>query len=98
MPATERATIPWTKDPVDTLWFTFDWTSWLQTGETITQYGTSVDTNAVKMCDQLDGAQVFIEITGGTTGTKTLATCTITTSMGATYSAHKWIYINTRIG
>ncbi len=95
----------WVKDPADVAWYEFDWsgaasngTPWLPTGVTIASYTVTVDANLTKANAQLQGPLVLIQVSGGTAGTESVVTCSITTSETPpnTYDTQKSIFIQTR--
>lgn len=72
------------KDPDAVLDYTWDWSAWLASGETITDAtvtpsGTGLTVNGTPTTG---AATVTAWLTGGTAGTEYLVTCHITTSQG----------------
>lgn len=74
------------KDPQDELDYTFDWTDWLATGETISDYtvtvpqGLTVGTGA-KATSESSGI-VTVWLSGGTLGEIYTLVCNIETNAG----------------
>ena len=87
----------WVKDPLDVASYTFDWSSFLATGETISSRTTTVDANLTKLSDSATTTTVSVKVSGGTNGTQSLVTCQVVTSAGNTYETEKYITIATRI-
>ena len=86
----------WVKDPVDVAWYKFDWSSFLDVGDTITGATVSVDTSLTKVISINDATSVSAKFSGGTSGGSSVVTCVITTANGNTYETSKTIYIQTR--
>ena len=96
----------WVKDPLDTVWFTFNWggdpttnppsPSFLASGETITAHTTTVDSNLTKLSDTATSTTVSVQVTGGVNSTQSLVSCNIHTSAGNIYETEKFIFIVTR--
>lgn len=74
-------TVKVAKDPDDIDTFTWDWSSRLATGETISGKSFTV-TGGTVASSSISGATVLASISGGTAGTYIQATCRITTSAG----------------
>jgi hypothetical protein len=85
----------WVKDPLDTCWFEFDWSSFLAADETITSYTTSVNSNLVKLSDSATDTAVSVQVSGGS-GESGRITCNIQTSASNTYEVEKPVLIRTR--
>ena len=84
------------KDPSAVLDYVFDWTEWLATGETITDYTITADTGiTVDSSTELDG-KVTVWLSGGTAGQNYKVACKITTSAGRTDERTIWIKVTDR--
>lgn len=70
-----------TKDPQARLDYGWDWSAWLDTGETITAH-TLTATGVIVESSSVIGEKVVAWLTGGTAGTEARALCQITTSAG----------------
>lgn len=69
------------KDPEARLDYTWDWTAWLETGETITAHTVAVTKGDVTLDGDTEAAGVVTAwVTGGTAATIAWVTCHITTS------------------
>lgn len=86
----------WVKDPADDTLYQFDWSEFLEPGETIASYSTTVDTNLTKLAELATATSVSVRVSGGTDATESLVTCNIVTSLGNTYDTEKMISIVTR--
>jgi hypothetical protein len=73
-----------TKDPNAVLDYGFDWTLWLQTGETISSSTWTVPTGLTKDTDTKTTTATVVWLSGGTAGTNYDVTCRIVTSGGRT--------------
>ena len=73
-----------TKDPDATLDYVFDWSGWLEAGETISSHTVTVDTGLTKDSDSESSGVVTAWLSGGTAGDKYNVACEITTSLGRT--------------
>lgn len=71
------------KDPAALLDYQFDWTDWLDQGETISSYTIDADPGLTVHSDAQDGPVVTVWLSGGTAGRIYNVTCTITSSVGA---------------
>ncbi len=74
------------KDPQAELDFTFDWSPWLATGETITGYVITPDTGITvapsgKATVQ-DGGRITVWLGGGTAEQRYSVACRVTTTAG----------------
>lgn len=87
----------WVKDPLDVAYYTFDWSSFLASGETISSHTTTVDSNLTKVSDTANATTVSIRVSGGLAGTQSLVTCQVVTSASNTYETEKYITITTRM-
>lgn len=70
------------KDPGATLDYSFDWTDWLGTGETITATSWTGDAGITLGAQTFSAYTSTCRISGGTAGSNYTATCQITTSTG----------------
>ena len=70
----------WVKDPDDQRWFSFDWSSFLSTGETISSYTVTCDSALTKLADSSTTTSVLIQVSGGTAGTQSLLSCAVNTT------------------
>lgn len=68
------------KDAVSSLDYTFDWTSWLGTNETISSATVTADTGLTAATPTTSGGKVTTFVSGGTSGTFYNVRCQITTS------------------
>ena len=71
------------KDPDAVLDYAFDWTAWLDDGETISSHTVTVD-GLTKDSDAENGGVVTVWLSGGTDGQEASAACLIETSAGRT--------------
>lgn len=71
-----------TKDPNAVLDYTWDWSAWLEVGETIAAATVTVSTGMVCDSSTFDTTTVTAWISGGTAGSGYKATCRVTTSRG----------------
>lgn len=71
------------KDPNDLLDYVFDWTKWLQSGETIDSFSITVSSGLTlsSSSTSVDGKKITIWISGGVSKLET-ATCRIVTTGG----------------
>lgn len=72
----------WIKDPDAVLPWFFDWTEWLDDGETITDSEMTVSAGLVKDSDSHSATSATVWLSGGTAGTSYSVANRITTSMG----------------
>ena len=72
------------KDPQAVLDFEFDWSNWLQSGETISSHDITVPTGITLASDAESGGIVTVWLSGGTDGTNYIVACEITTSSART--------------
>jgi hypothetical protein len=84
----------WFKDPLDTRWFTFNWS--LAAGETITSYTVSCDANMTQLSESVGVTSVSIQVSGGDGCLQSVVSCNIHTSVGNIYETEKPVYIQTR--
>ena len=81
------------KDPSAVLDYVFDWTGWLATGETITDYAITADTGITVDSSTEDAGKVTVWLSGGTAGINYKVACKITTSAGRTDERTIWIKV-----
>lgn len=77
-------TTTWQKDPEAVLDWDFDWSDWLESGETISSYVVTVPTGITLAADGRVGAVITAWLSGGTVGSPYRVECKITTSDGRT--------------
>jgi len=70
------------KAPGATLDYTWDWTNWLATGETITAHTLTLDPAITKTAETASTTSVTAWVSGGVAGNGYLVKCSITTSAG----------------
>lgn len=79
--------VPPPKDPTANLDYGFNWSSWLQTGETITTATVTVPTGiTLAQSAQIVSGVVVFWLSGGAVGNSYLIECEVTTSQGRTDS------------
>jgi len=81
------------KDPSAVLDYVFDWTGWLATGETISDYTITADTGITVDSSTEDAGKVTVWLSGGTAGINYKVACLITTSAGRTDERTIWIKV-----
>ena len=84
------------KDPSAVLDYVFDWTGWLATGETITDYTITADTGITVDSPTEDDGKVTVWLSGGTAGINYKVACLITTAAGRTDERTIWIKVMNR--
>ena len=84
------------KDPSAVLDYVFDWTEWLATVETITDYTITADTGITVDSSTEDAGKVTVWLSGGTAGINYKVACLITTSAGRTDERTIWIKVTDR--
>ena len=84
------------KDPSAVLDYAFDWSGWLQSGETIASYVITADTGIVVDSSAEAGGKVTVWLSGGTAGTSYRVACKITTSAARTDERTVWIQVSDR--
>lgn len=72
------------KDPAAVLDYTFDWSDWLNTGETISSHTVTVPTGITLGSHANDTTAVTMWLSGGAVGEHYAIACQITTSQGRT--------------
>jgi hypothetical protein len=86
----------WTKDPNDVLWFQFNWSQFLATGETISTATVTPSGSITVVSSNVSGGNlVNVNVSGGVasaTSAPSLA-IRIVTSAGNTYYAQKQIQV-----
>ena len=75
-------TIP--KDPDAVLDYVFNWSDWLEDGETISSHVVTVGSGITKDSDSESSGIVTIWLSGGTHGSDYIVACKIVTSMSRT--------------
>ena len=73
-----------TKDPQAVLDYVFDWSDWLQDGETISSLVVTVGAGITKDSNSESAGIVTIWLSGGTHGSDYLVACKITTNLERT--------------
>ena len=84
------------KDPSAVLDYVFDWTEWLATVETITDYTITADTGITVDSSTEDAGKVTVWLSGGTAGINYKVACLITTAAGRTDERTIWIKVTDR--
>jgi len=84
------------KDPSAVLDYVFDWTEWLATVETITDYTITADTGITVGSSTEDAGKVTVWLSGGTAGINYKVACLITTTEGRTDERTIWIKVTDR--
>ena len=72
------------KDPQAVLDYAFDWSDWLDSGETIASTTITVASGLTKDSDSESDGIVIIWLSGGTAGTSYTVACKIVTSSSRT--------------
>lgn len=90
------STYPPPKDPNATLDYGFDWTAWLQSGETITEATITVPSGISKTQQQIVGDVVVFWLAGGIPNNSYTIACEITTSQGRTDSRSFSLFVAVR--
>lgn len=67
------------KDPDATLDYTFDWSSWLETGETIASQTVTTGTGLTEDSVAASDSAITVWVSGGTVGESYEISCEITT-------------------
>ena len=83
----------WVKDPADIVWYKFDWSKFLDVGDTIASATVTTDTNLVTSTFTNTASTVSFRVSGGTSGKSSTVTCTVVTALGNTFRTTKGIYI-----
>lgn len=90
------AVVIWVKDPVDVAWFKFDWSDFLDPGDSIVSASAVVDSFSTLISTVVQSTAVLIRVSGGTAGTVSEASCSVVTALGGTYAFSKAIHIKGR--
>lgn len=69
-----------TKDPDAVLDYSWDWSNWLEAGETIVTASVTAETGITKDSETNDTTSVTAWLSGGTAGESYTVTCRITTN------------------
>ena len=72
------------KDPDSILDYAFDWSDWLESGETISTHTITVSIGLTKDSDSESSGVVTIWLSGGTAGTNYTLACKIVTALNRT--------------
>lgn len=72
------------KDPDSVLDYAFDWSEWLESGESISSHSITVAGGITKDSSSNSSTIVSVWLSGGTTGTSYNIACEIVTSGGRT--------------
>lgn len=72
------------KDPDAILDYVFDWSDWLESGETISSHVITVNAGITKDSDSESSGVVTVWLSGGTAGNKYNVACKIVTSLART--------------
>ncbi len=83
------------KDPDARLDYSFDWTDWLDDGESISTYAITVD-GVAKDSDSRNGAVVTAWVSGGTADEVASVTCQITTNSVPARTDQRTVYLRIR--
>ena len=83
----------WVKDPADVAWYKFDWSQFLDAGDTIVSATVSVDSNLVRAASATASTSVSVQLSGGVSGTSSVVTCVVVTALGSTFETTKAVYI-----
>lgn len=73
-----------TKDPAAVLPYRWDWSAWLEDGDTITAATLSVPAGITKQAETHDTTTATVWLSGGTAGTSYVVGCLIETADGLT--------------
>lgn len=76
--------ISFMKDPDSVLDYAFDWSEWLESGESINSHVITVDGGITKDSSSNSSTIVTVWLSGGTAGTNYNIACKIVTSGGRT--------------
>ncbi len=86
----------WNKSPSDVLDYTFNWSDWLNTGDSIASCTFTINggDNALSIVgDYNDDSKCVVVLSGGTSNTGYLISCSITTEDGLVEEKERGIYI-----
>lgn len=84
------------KDPDAVLDYVFDWTDWLDAGETISSHVITVETGITKDSDSESGGLVTVWLSGGTVDSYYIVSCKIVTSDSRTEERSMRIQVSER--
>lgn len=85
-----------TKDPDATLDYSFDWSSWLEDGETIASQTVTVDSDLTEDSISASDSAVTVWVSGGTAGQRYSIACKITTDNNPARIDERTIYIQVK--
>lgn len=86
----------WLKDPDAVLDYTFDWSGWLASGETITTATVTAADGITLDSDDEAGGVVTVWLSGGTANTRYAVACLITTDQGRTDERTRYVDVRER--
>ena len=72
------------KDPESVLDYRFDWSAWLDEGETIVDHTIDSNDGITVVSSSMTGTAVTVWLSGGTARQEYLIACLVTTSAGRT--------------
>ena len=81
------------KDPDAVLDYTYDWTRWLQPGETISSHSIIVPAGITLGSSATGDGLVTAWLSGGVNGATYMVTCRITTNQGRTDDRSIWLSV-----
>lgn len=84
------------KDPDAVLDYGFDWSEWLQTGETLSSATWTIPSGITKSSQQESSTGTVIWLSGGTAGTNYNISCKIVTSANRTDERTMTIIVRNR--
>lgn len=84
------------KDPDGVLDYTFDWSNWLETGDTVVSHTISIPTGLTLGEHINNTTAVTIWLSSGTIGGRYKVECTVTTSQGRTDTRRALIMVEER--
>ena len=84
------------KDPSAVLDYTWSWSSWLASGETIASHTVTADTGITKASDSATSSAVTAWLSGGTAGVDYTVLCQIVTSASRTDERSIVIHVKNR--
>lgn len=87
---------PFIADPEAILDYSFDWTQWLATGETIDTYTITVETGITLVSDAESDGVVTVWLTSGTVGQRYRIECLVNTSEGRTDERSFYVKVQNR--
>ena len=86
----------WVKDPADVAWYKFDWSQFLDVGDSISSATVTVDSNVTLVAQASAASSVSVRLSGGAGGTSSVVTCVVVTALGNTFETTKTVYIQGR--